>query len=237
MPLSNIQLIDGFLSLLVIIFAVFIGLNIVIKYFKYKRSLYILVGFSVIGLVSAWYPKALAFFMGGITLIQYAFFSSAFYPITILIWLFAFSDLLDLNKGNKSILLYSFLAIGVLFEIYLFTLITLFPDQIGTLDGLDMDYNLVFTAYQIILVLIFFITFILFGKESISSMESEIKLKGVFIIMSAFLFTGGAIFEILSSINIIILIIAKALLLLSTFAFYCGFFLPEWVKSIILKRE
>jgi hypothetical protein len=188
-------------------------------------------------MVSAWYPKALAFFMGGISLIQYAFFSSAFYPITILIWLIAFSNLLELKKRYKSIIEYSFLGIGLIFEIYLFTLILLFPNQIGSLNGLDMDYNIIFTIYQIVLVLIFFITFILFGKESIDSMESEIQLKGVFIIVSAFLFSGGAIFEILSSLSIIILILAKALLLVSTFAFYCGFFLPEWIKNLILKRD
>jgi hypothetical protein len=149
----------------------------------------------------------------------------------------AISDLLGLDKKKKLIIRYTFLTIGILFEIYLFTLLSLFPTQVGTLEGLDMDYNLILTIYQIFLLLVFLITFILFARESISSKNPELKLKGQFLLVSAFSFTIGAILEIMSSLSIVILILAKVLLILSAFEFYNGFFLPKWINELFLKKK
>ena len=80
------------------------------------------------------------------------------------------------------------------------------------------------------------ITGTILARDSLTSENPDIRLKGWFLIFSIYSFVGGAILEIFSSASIVILISAKIALVASALEFYCGFFLPTWVKKLLLKE-
>jgi hypothetical protein len=81
------------------------------------------------------------------------------------------------------------------------------------------------------------ITGTLFGRKSLRSDNPEIKLKGKLLIIAFWSFFIGAIFEIISHISIIILIVGRIILISSAIEFYSGFLLPNWMKKLLLSKE
>jgi len=239
LALNEIEIFDGTLTLIYAIIGLIVGLLIVLKYFKHKNRLFLLVGFSLVGLVSTWYAKVVSFVRAlivgtGLPLEIYAIIACAFLPLTISIWLIAFANLLGIKQGKKIHLVFAIL--GILFEIYLFLFLILDPKVIGELEGnIDVDFGLVVTLYQFFLVFLVLITGTLLARDSLTSENPDIRLKGWFLIFSIYSFVGGAILEIFSSISIVFLIFAKIALVASALEFYCGFFLPNWVKNLLSK--
>lgn len=239
MTLNEIEFFDGTLTLIYAIIGLLVGLLIILKYIKIKNRMFLLVGFSLIGLESTWYAKVVSFLRAlivgnGLPIEAYTIIACTTLPLTISIWLIAFSDLRGLQKRKEVHI--SFALIGILFEIYLFTFLIIDPNAIGELEGnIDVDFALIITLYQFFLILVVTITVTILARESITSENPEIKLKGIFLIFSIYSFVAGAILEIFSSVSIVILVAAKICLVASALEFYCGFFLPDWVKNLILK--
>jgi len=239
LALNEIEIFDGTLTLIYAIIGLIVGLLIVLKYFKHKNRLFLLVGLSLVGLVSTWYAKVASFVRAlivgsGFPLEIYAIIACAFLPLTISIWLIAFTNLLGIKQGKKIHVIFDIL--GILFEIYLFSFLIIDPKVIGELEGnIDVDFGLVVTLYQFFLVFIVLITGTLLARDSLTSENPDIRLKGWFLIFSIYSFVGGAILEIFSSTSIIILVLAKIALVASALEFYCGFFLPNWVKILVSK--
>ena len=239
MVLNEIEIFDGILTLIYVIIGLFVGLLIILKYIKIKNRLFLFVGFSLVGLASTWYAKVVSFVRSlivgtGLPLQGYAIIACAFLPLTISIWLIAFTDLLGIKQRNKIHIIFAIL--GILFEIYLFSFLIIDPNVIGELEGnIDVDFGLVVTLYQFFLVFIVLITGTILARDSLTSEKHDIRFKGWFLIFSIYSFVGGAILEIFSSASIVILILAKIALVASALEFYCGFFLPTWVKNLLLK--
>ena len=123
-----------------------------------------------------------------------------------------------------------------MFEIYLISFLILEPSVIGKFDGnIDVDFGLVVTLYQFFLLMIVLITGILLARQSFDSGNPEIELKGRFLILSICSLVVGAILDMFSSMSIFILLLGKICLVASSLEFYCGFFLPNWVKKRLIK--
>ena len=132
----------------------------------------------------------------------------------------------------------AFIIIGIIMELIFFILLFVDPKLIGeVISPIDADYNLFITIYQFFLVLYMLITGILFGKASLKVDDAEIRLKGTLLILAFISFVLGAILEILSGLSIVILIIARLILISSSFEFYGGFLLPEWMKKLFLRKN
>jgi len=65
----------------------------------------------------------------------------------------------------------------------------------------------------------------------------EVRLRGRFLFIGIVFFLVGAIFEIIGEISIYILIIGRLILVCSSFLFYSGFVLPNWMKNILLSKN
>lgn len=239
MTLKEIEIFDGTLTLIYAIIGLLVGLLIILKYIKIKNRLFLFVGLSLVGLASTWYAKVVSFVRAlivgtGLPLEGYTIIACVFLPLTISVWLIAFTDLLAIKQRKKIHLVFA--IIGILFEIYLFSFLIIDPKVIGELEGnIDVDFGLVVTLYQFFLVFIVLITGTIIARESLTSPNPDIRIKGWFLIFSIYSFVGGAILEIFSSASIVILILAKIALVASALEFYCGFFLPTWVKKLLLK--
>ncbi|MBN1216605.1 MAG: hypothetical protein JXA99_14345 [Candidatus Lokiarchaeota archaeon] len=235
------DLINGIFSIIFVSISIITGSLIISKYFKYKQKSIIFVGMTWIGLTSLWMAKSISLLYELISgnqfdLRLFMFIGNFFIPITVLIWLLAFTDLVF--KPYKKYILLVFTIYGLLMEIYFLFFLIVDPNHLGTfIPPIDEDYNLILTIYHASMVVFILVTGFLIGRISIKSENREIILKGKLMILSTFSFFLGGIFEILSYLDITIMIIGKLILILSAFLYYNAWMLPNWVKKIILKEK
>lgn len=90
--------------------------------------------------------------------------------------------------------------------------------------------------YAVFIVLTMLITEIIFGQSSLKSDNPEIKLKGKFLILAFVSWSIGAVLDAALPLNIMTLMLARIILILSAIEFYCGFILPNFVKRIFKKE-
>lgn len=241
MVLQPIEILSGILSLIFVLISTYIGLRIASRYTKHKQITLILVGISWIGISSLWIAPSISILLAlstgeGLTPFMYFFIANAFIPFYLFIWMMAITEFLYKDK-QKMILLISALVgtvIEIIFLYFLFTEI----EVIGELTGpVDTDWGLFMTVYYLLVIVIMVITGTLFGRESLKSDNPETKLKGKFILAAFYIWLAGCLFDTISAISIIILIMARITLIVSSFLFYLGFILPDSVKKRFLKNN
>ncbi len=242
-------MLTGSLSLTTVIISTFIGLRIASKYFEHKRKELLLVGFTWVLLCEIWWSSAFSFlaalFTGeGYTPNPKIYFllGNLLIPIALFMWLTAFTNFL--YKEKKKIILLIAAASGLIYYVAFFYFIFTDVSVIGTLigNGVDAEYKSFALFYLISVLLVFFITGILFARVSMRSNDAEIKLKGKFILLAVVFFTIGAALDglkpfLFDEVLNAILIINRIILFLSSLAFYSGFLLPHFIKSLILKEK
>lgn len=241
MALTSIEILNGTLSIIFVLISVYIGLTIVSKYFVYKKRTFLLLGATWIGLVTIWIASSVSFlytvFTGKLIAPQiFMFLGNAFLPLSALLWIHAMTDLVLEDK--KENLIVSFIIYGATFETYfLYFLITDYAALGSVASAVDINYTLVPTIYHFSLLVMFLTTGSVFGNASLKAESKEVRLKGKFLVIAILLFVTGAILEIFSGLSIIILVSGRIILILSSFAFYGGFILPEWVKKLFISNK
>ncbi|MHA1254295.1 MAG: hypothetical protein ACTSPS_01725 [Promethearchaeota archaeon] len=243
MELSTIELINGLMSILFVSISIILGATIVSRYFKHKQRTLLLVGLTWIGLISTWYSSSLAVLLilttgEGISDELYMFLGNGLIPITAILWMIALTDLLVSNKEKQKLILLIIGIYSALFEIYYLYFLFTNPSMLGeVLSPVDASYGMIVTIYQLSMVILMIITGTLFGRKSLRSDNPEIRLKGTLLIIAFWSFFIGAIFEIVSHISIIILIVGRLILISSAIEFYSGFLLPNWMKKLFLTKK
>ena len=243
MELSTIELINGLLSILFVSISIILGATIASRYFKHKKRTLLLVGLTWIGLTSIWYSSSLSVLLilttgKGISDELYMFLGNGLIPITSFIWMIAITDLLVSNKEKQKLILLIIGIYSALFEIYFLYFLFTNPSMLGEVLGpVDATYGRIVTIYQLSMVILILITGNLIGRKSLRADNLEIKLKGKLLIIASWSFVIGAIFEIVSHISIIILIVGRLILISSAIEFYSGFMLPNWMKKLFLTQE
>ena len=241
MALTEFEFITGLSCLLIVVISIIVGFLMALKYIKHKKITLLLVGVTWIGIVEVWYPAAISFILilimgSGLTSEMHFFFAFFFIPITINLWLFAFTELT--YKKKQKIIQIIYIILGVIFEIgFLYFLIN-DPTQIGVLEGpFNGEYNLLIMGWVLLFLLTFIFTGIIFALDPLKSKIPEMKLKGKFLLMAFISFGIGSIIDGYLSINVILLIIIRLFLISSVIEFYMGFILPDWIKKLFLKKK
>jgi len=240
MTLTEIELLNGFLSLILVSISIIVGLTIASKYFKYRERSLLFVGFTWIGIFAPWMPSATTFIVylttGQVLSVQlYLLIGNVTAPVVVVIWIAALCDLLKIKK--KKLVLITFIILGVILEIFFFYFLITNPAMIGSLNGpIDIEYKAfgyVFIAY---LLIVFITTNTTFGIKSIKSNQPEIKLKGIFFLLATYSFIIGSIMDAFLPLNIITLTIARIILASSALMYYIAFVLPNFIKKAFLKE-
>ncbi len=237
--LSYLDLLRGSLSLAFVIIALIIGLRILLKYFKFKNKVFISVSLTWIFLSASWWWPSFNFLNIGLfgfrlSNLSYLILANFFIPLAILFWIYSFSSL---NLQNKNKIIVAILGlISVLYEIVLFVLLFTYPDLIGVeiTPGVISRTPLTL-GFAIFAILIAFIMGIIFAFNSIKSDDPKIRWKGRFLLIAFIFFTLGAGLDAISWTNPIIVVMIRLLLILSSFAYYFGFFLPEKMANWLIK--
>ncbi|MBY8982552.1 MAG: hypothetical protein KGD57_06370 [Candidatus Lokiarchaeota archaeon] len=211
------------------------------KYFKYKQKTFLFVGFTWIGLTSLWMAKSISVIYNLVTnsdldIRVFILIGNFTIPITVIIWLFAFTTF-TLKKYKKELIL-CFSIIGLLMEGYILYFIFADPTELTVfIPPIDANYNLIMTIYHISLVCFIFSTGFTIGWISLKSENSEVKLKGKFIILSTYSFILGGLIEIFSYLGLTLMIVGKLILVMSAILYYAGWLLPDWIKKLFLRQE
>ncbi len=239
--LTTLDFIIAIFNIIFIVVSVITGLKIALKYIKYKEITLLLIGLTWILIPTPWLPAAVSFltifFTGNTAPPEILFIIGTFFlPIVLLLWITAFSEFI--YKSKQKIFVGIFFLGAILFYVIFFTLLSIDSSLIGVVSGpTDINYKLFVSIYQMILLLVIGITGTRFSLESLRSEDSEIKLKGKFLLLAFYSFIIGSILDVLSGSSIIILILGRIILIWASFIFYYGFFLPNWTKKIFLKER
>ena len=128
---------------------------------------------------------------------------------------------------------------SILYEIVFFYFIFTDISVIAIKEGIFNDeLTTPFLIYILIILVIAILTGFSFGIESFKSANPEIKLKGKFILAAWLSFFIGALLDAgLFAFTAMLLILVRIILMSSAIEFYFGFFLPKWIKEILIKGE
>lgn len=251
MALELVDFLQGLFSLLFVLISLILGFKILSKYFKYKSNLYILVGLSWIGVANPWFPDSISFIMNlvlqeSLPVELYFIIGNAFIPLALLTWLIAYTNMI--SKKRQKLVISITIILSIAFEIVFFYLLITDIDQIGIISParpFTVDFGILITIYLLVVIVIMFITGIIFAQRSVKSDDKDIKLKGKLLRAAFITFTVaaildsllGAIFEDPTDPILSIMVVAtRVLLIIAAFEFYGGFILPKWMDAL-LRRE
>ena len=241
MALDALDIVNGIFSIIFVVISLLVGIIIFSKYLQYKEKIYLFVGVTWILISEPWWPSSLSFIIAindkvGLSENLYFLIGNIFIPITIIIWLIAFTEFLYTEK--RKLILMIFPLYGIVFEILFFVFLSINPDLIGELNPpVDVNYKSFIMISLISFLLIVVITGFMFANLSLKSDDPEVRLKGKLLIFAFISFSVGALLD--SSIPLIapLIIITRLILILSALAWYGGFILPRWMRKIFLKNR
>ncbi|MBD3337676.1 MAG: hypothetical protein GF353_01120, partial [Candidatus Lokiarchaeota archaeon] len=199
--LELVEILQGISCLVYVVICFILGIKISLKYLRYRQRDLLLVGITWMGLAFPWIPDTINLFL--ILLFQ-ATLSNAVYfiivlatlPVPLFCWLIAFTDFRF--KKDQKIILLVYLIIAIAFEIAFFILLFQNVRLIGRFLGpFQPEYMLFIQLYLFAIIAVFFITGVLFFIQSMTSESRQVKLRGKLILVAFFLFTTGAIFEVI----------------------------------------
>jgi len=247
MSLTDFEIIIGCLTLAFVIISTILGVLIILRYFKHKNNLFLLVGLTWIIMSEIWWSSSFSFVYAlitggeGFTDELYFFIGNIGVPLGILVWMSAFMDFKF--PAKKKLILLIFAGVAIVYYVVFIILIVLDVSLIGTMRGIvDGIYTPLALVFLLTGLFTFVISGLIFGRESLKSKNPEIKLKGKFLVAAFISFGIGAGLDgfkpfLFPAASLdIILLINRIILISSAFEFYLGFVLPDRIKSILLKK-
>ncbi|MBY8981964.1 MAG: hypothetical protein KGD57_03385 [Candidatus Lokiarchaeota archaeon] len=243
--LEPFEFLEGFLSLIWVIFATIIGIMIIIKT---RKKEYITVGLFWILLCGGWWASSIQFIT--IISVDYRLTDSIYLMLTMLAipwgvicWLISFGNFVYPEKKKK--IVYINLVIIIIYQSLFLIFAFIKTDWVGTRDA-GTYFNTKFSPFSLIFIIygmsLILITGIIFSWKSMKMDDPKIKWKGRFLLIAFVLYSGGAIVD--SAINLsdptigsIITVLVRIVLVTSAILFYFAFFLPESIANRLIKKN
>ena len=241
MALEPLDIINGIFSIIFVLISLLIGFIILSKYFKFKERIYYLVGVTWIFISEPWWPSSISFLVAlsnevGLSAQVYFLIGNIFAPLSIALWLTAFTEFLYTEKRKQILMIFA--IYGLLFEILFFIFLFVDPNIIGVLNPpVDVNYRYFVMFFLLSFLAIVVITGILFARLSLQSDDPEVKLKGKLLIVAYITFTVGALLDSSIPLNAVIIIFTRLILIASAIFWYGGFILPRWMRKLFLKKK
>lgn len=239
--LPDLEIFNGIFTLLFVVVSIIVGLRILLKYFAYRRTELITVGFTWIGMCTPWIGNSLSFLLYvtieyKLELVPYLFLENAFIAIAIMSWIYSFSKLVYPKSVKKLTLLSAVFCIP--YELYLLIMLIINPEMIGTLGGyFDCHHTILPKILKIVAIFVILITGIIFANASIKAPDPNIKWKGRFFLIGIVSFTIGALLDTVLTFTPLDLVLVRLLLVSSSIEYYLGFFLPESIAKKLIKNN
>lgn len=238
--LSNLDILNGSLTLIANIISVIIGLIIASKYLSFKRKELLTVGISLVfGGVPYW-SSGLAFisiiFFDYTPSLSFHLYFELLVIIGVIFWIYSFSLLVQPNHIKRNLL---FISIpGIIYDIFLFYFILTDPESLGRRTGpITGEGFLYSTTFLLIISVILIITMLIFIKISLSSNNKKIQWKARFLLIGLILSFIGSTVGIFSPDTAPILIFTRTLRIINSVTGYFGWLLPDSVARLLIKEK
>ena len=227
--------ISAVLALIFVSISTLVGILLILKYFKSKDKTLLYVGLTWIIIVEAWMPSAVNLIYMLITRISLSYqiraiIGNLFLPFGLILWTLVFTELVFTKY--KKLLLLIFSIFSIVFEIILFyaiiadiSLIIIIPSH-----DLNMNYKILWVAFQLIFSVITLVSGLAFSWKSIKHDNPEINLRGKILFIAFISFLIGALLGIID-----FPIPGNLVMITSSIEFYIGYILPDWVKNRFIK--
>ena len=241
MSLEPFDYFNGIIGLLAIIISFYVSIRILLRGYEVREKNLILVGITGIFTSEPWWASIINFVLIAFTGIELPdpvghFIGIVFQPIGIFTWLFAVTNLLNVDKQKLVLALFGIYSI--IFEMTFLIIFAHDPPLSGTFFGIHSA--LIPTGFMFTFLIIIVTTGMLFARESLKAEDKEIITKGKLI---AFAFVTYAIaatidgFMLMFDLFSLLAPINRIILISSAFGFYGGFLLPDWMKKLLNKKK
>ncbi|MFO7794999.1 MAG: hypothetical protein ACQERB_16825 [Promethearchaeati archaeon] len=240
MEFGQIEFLNGVFSIIFVILSLVVGIKIILKYISLKKSTFIYMGLTWIGITSPWWGSSISFIVGlfnngqGISLELYLLVTITLIPLFFMFYLKALTDLLW--QKTKKIILTFYGVIGLIFTVAYVYFIIYSPTFIGILKTpVDIQYRNFASLYLIFTILTFFVGGILFGITSLKSEHPTVRLQGKLLILAFCSFCVGSVLDASIDLDVLGLFITRIVLISSALEFYSGFILPSFLIILFIK--
>ena len=239
--LSELELISGFSSIIMILFNFFLGIIMIRRYTQNKDRNVLFMSITMMLVSQPWwsYATALLFILTtgkSFPLVVYLIIGHIFQPVAILLWMIVITELIW--KKNQKFILSLSAIFSAIYETTILYAIFVEPEMFATLEGpLDLRYLSLFLFCQVFALIVVIITGIMFFRETRKSEKPENRLKGTLFLIAVLSYAIGAIIDSALHLNLISLLIVRILLASSAFEIYGAFAMPKWIKKLFLREE
>ena len=201
------------------------------------------IAISLFGILWSYGATVISFLWQLIT--QYPFLDELYfligmvlYPITLPFWIYLTFDLSKIKKAK----LYAYLTciLVTFLDIIFIYLVFTNPDLIGHREEgslVDIRFTGYALLYSMVSLLLVWIGLIIFLRDVFKSVSPELKLKGIFILISLIIFSIVVLFDGYYQLDIPQLVIVRSFVILSSIFAYIGFIMPDSVKKLLLKKN
>ena len=239
--------ISTILAMVSVTFALIAMIDVFRKAIKSKERILFLFCMIIFFLFSIWYVPSIAYLYWLITKnpIDYEWFIlgyNAFYPFFVFSWLYIYTSVIFVEK--KKIILGVYMFFIILLEIYLFYFLFFAPkapiqELLGKVEELKTSNTSGLLLFGMFSTSVCCITSIHYTIYLIKNANTKEKLSRGRLLLAGFILLNiSMVLEALIPPSyIIIIIVARIVLMISTFLLIMGFSPPKWFKNLIMSGD
>ena len=231
---------NGITSIIYVFAVLFIGCLLIAKYIRYKDKKLLIIGLNIILLPAAYIASSVVYILalGEIYTedIIYSFAMQAPRLLNLFLWVYIFSEL-HYKEKQKQIMIFVIVYLVIWEAIYLLLSTLDLSLFISEREGLiEQTYRLPMSLLVGSQLVIFIITFSIFVKITLKSINPEIRLRGKLTLIFLLCYTIGTLMASFIPIAFISLP-AKLILILGAIFLYLAFSMPQGLKKRLIKPQ
>jgi len=241
--LTPLEIFYGSFTLVSVVISTILGILITLKYRRYEKLEYIAVGLTWILLASPYWSDAIQFisvmiFGVEIPTALYFFLANAFIAPMYVTWIFALTSILFVKRRKLLRIIFAIAALA--FETIFLTIFFIDFNLIGEQkSSFVVEWAIWIQIYLLISIALLLITGFLFARASLKSETSEVKLKGIFLLIAFICFTIATVIDVIGadSPTEVTILLARTFLIVSSLFFYVGYTMPKFIRNLFIKQR
>lgn len=239
--LSEFEIITGIATLIFLIISMSVAIKIASKYFEIKSKSLLFIGLAFLGLYFHYIPVVInviyVYLTGELLSVEFnLLLGFGILPIFTILWYLGFTELTF--QENRKIIMIVIVSWSIIFYIIFFYF--LFTDVSAlavVVNAVKMKFEVGFALLLLSSLLLWQIPGYIFSIRGVRSDNPIVKMKGKFLLLTFIIYPIGAFFDLISEDDVLLIILARIIGIISAFTFYIGMVLPEWAKKILLSEK
>ncbi|MFX1394797.1 MAG: hypothetical protein ACFFAH_14650 [Promethearchaeota archaeon] len=126
----------------------------------------------------------------------------------------------------------------ILYEIFVITFLLIDPSMVAVrVELMNSDPSLYVTIISLIILINAIITYTLFFRDTLRSVEQKIRLKGKFVYSGAILYIVSRIIDVIVPLDLVMLFLTRSLITISSIITYIGWVMPDRIAKWFIKEK